>query len=63
MPESLNKVEACNFINKETLARAVTLLRKMFSSEFCEISKNTLFLQKTSGGCSGNFTLTLNSKP
>ena len=50
MPESLNKVEACNFINKETLARAVTLLRKMFSSEFCEISKNSLFLQKTSGG-------------
>ena len=36
MPESLflNKVKACNFIKKETLA-------PLFSCEFCEISKNT----------------------
>ena len=32
---------ACNFINKEPLAQ-------VFSSEFCEICKNT-FLQNTSG--------------
>ena len=31
------------FFNKETLA-------KVFSREFCEISKNTFFLQNTSGG-------------
>ena len=31
-----NKVEAWNFIKKETLAQ-------MFSCEFCEISKNTFF--------------------
>ena len=39
VPESLlNKVrpEACNFIIKETLAQ-------VFSSEFCEISKNTFY--------------------
>ena len=29
-------MEACNFIEKETLAR-------VFSCEFCEISKNTFF--------------------
>ena len=33
------------FIKKETLAQV------LFSCEFCEISKNTFFLQKTSGGC------------
>ena len=32
------------FTGKETLAQ-------MFSCEFCEISKNTSFLQNTSGGC------------
>ena len=36
--------QACNFIEKETLAQ-------VFSCEFCEISKNTFFLQNTSGGC------------
>ena len=35
---------AWNFIKKEPLAQ-------VFSSEFCEISKNTYFLQNTSGGC------------
>ena len=34
MPES----EACNFIKKETLAQ-------VFSWEFCEISKNTFFIE------------------
>ena len=41
MPESLffNKVAlACNFIKKETPAQ-------VFSSEFCEISKNTFFTE------------------
>ena len=33
---------ACNFIKKETLTQ-------VFSCEFCEISKNTFFLQNTSG--------------
>ena len=32
------------FIKKETLAQ-------VFSCKFCEISKNTFFLQNTSGGC------------
>ena len=32
------------FFNKETLAQ-------MFCCEFCEISKNTFFLQNTSSGC------------
>ena len=36
--------EACNFIKKETLVL-------MFSCEFCEIFKNTFFLQNTSSGC------------
>ena len=37
VPESfLHKVTGCNFIKKETLAQ-------VFSCEFCEISKNTLF--------------------
>ena len=35
-------LQACNFIEKETLA-------KVFSCEFWEISKNTFFLQNTSG--------------
>ena len=35
-------IKACNFIKKETLAQ-------MFSCKFFEISKNTLFLQNTSG--------------
>ena len=30
--------EACNFIKKETLAQ-------VFSCEFCEISKNTFFVE------------------
>ena len=30
--------EACNFIKKDTLAQ-------VFSSEFCEISKNTFFIK------------------
>ena len=34
MPES----EACNFVKKDTLAQ-------VFSSEFCEISKNTFFIE------------------
>ena len=38
------KGAACNFIKKETLAQ-------VFSCEFCKISKNTFFLQNTSGGC------------
>ena len=33
---------ACNFIKKESLTQ-------VFSYEFCEISKNTFFLQNTSG--------------
>ena len=36
------QAEACNFIKKETLAQ-------VFSCEFCEISRNTFFLQNTSG--------------
>ena len=32
------QAEACNFIKKETLAR-------VFSCEFCEISKNTFFIE------------------
>ena len=32
----LIKLQACNFIKKETLAQ-------VFSCEFCEISKNTFF--------------------
>ena len=32
------QVKACNFIKKETLAQ-------VFSCEFCEISKNTLFTE------------------
>ena len=40
-----NKVAGlCNFIKKESLAKAL-------SCESCEISKNTPFLQNTSGGC------------
>ena len=37
------QTSACNFIEKETLAQ-------VFSSELCETSKNTSFLQNTSGG-------------
>ena len=44
-PESLlNKVAACDFIKKETLAQ-------VFSCEFYEISKKTFFPYNTSGGC------------
>ena len=32
------QTEACNFIKKETLAQ-------VFSCEFCEISKNTFFIE------------------
>ena len=38
------QASSCNFIKKESLAL-------VFSCEFCEISKNTFFLQNTSGGC------------
>ena len=34
----LIKLQACNFIKKETLAQ-------MFSCEFCEIVKNTFFIE------------------
>ena len=44
------QAQACNFIKKESLV-------KVFSCDFCEISKNTFFLQNTSGGCfCTNFT-------
>ena len=33
-----NKVAACNFIENETL-------KQVFSCEFCEISKNTIFIE------------------
>ena len=36
--------QAWNFVKKETLAQ-------VFSCKFCEIFKNTFFLQNTSGGC------------
>ena len=39
-----NLCNACNFNKKETMAQ-------LFSCEFCEISKNTSFLQSTSRGC------------
>ena len=35
---STNRPEACNYIKKETLAQ-------VFCCEFCEISKNTLFVE------------------
>ena len=39
MPETLLiKLQACNFINKESLAQ-------LFSCEFCKISKNTFFTE------------------
>ena len=38
VPESLFKPQVCSFIKKETLAR-------VFSSEFCGISKNTFFTE------------------
>ena len=38
------QASSCNFIKKESLAL-------VFSCEFCEICKNTFFLQNTSGGC------------
>ena len=37
-PATLLKKRLCNFIKKETLAQ-------VFSCEFCEISKNTLFTE------------------
>ena len=36
--ENFAEAEACNFIEKETLAQ-------VFSYEFCEISKNTFFTE------------------
>ena len=42
----LIKLEACNFIKKETLAR-------VFSCEFCEISKNTFFIEHLQATASG----------
>ena len=45
VPETLFKkrlwLQACNFIKKETLVQ-------VFSCEFCEISKNTFYIQNTS---------------
>ena len=41
----LYRREACKFSKKEYLSQ-------VFSCEFYEISKNTFFLQNTSGGCS-----------
>ena len=35
---STNRPEACSYIKKETLAQ-------VFCCEFCEISKNTLFVE------------------
>ena len=35
---STNRPEACNYIKKETLAQ-------VFCCEFCEISKNTFFVE------------------
>ena len=35
-----SETEACNFIKKETMTQ-------VFSCEFCEISKNTLFTEQT----------------
>ena len=40
----LLRVEACNFIKKETLAQ-------VFSCKFCEIFKNTIFYGTTPGDC------------
>ena len=41
VPESLfDKVQACNFIKKETLGQ-------VFSYEFCKISKNTFSYRRT----------------
>ena len=40
------KSEACNFIKKETRAQ-------VFSSEFCEISKNTFFTEHLWATASG----------
>ena len=42
----LIKLEACNFIKKETLAQ-------VFSCEFCEISKNTFFIEHLWATASG----------
>ena len=42
-PVVLVKLQACNFIKKETLAQ-------VFTCKFFESSKNTFFLQNTSGG-------------
>ena len=39
----LKRPEACNFFKKETPTQ-------VFSGEFCEIFKNTIFIN-TSGGC------------
>ena len=44
---------ACNFIKKETLAQ-------VFSSEFCEISKNTLFTEHLRATASVYFTQMIN---
>ena len=38
------QAQTCKFIKKE-------ILTQLFSCEFCEIFKNTFFLQNTSSGC------------
>ena len=38
--EMFYETEACNFTKKETMTQ-------VFSCEFCEISKNTLFTEQT----------------
>ena len=39
------ETQACNFIKKETLAKVFSCEAQVFSCEFCEISKNTLFAE------------------
>ena len=45
-----NRPEACNFIKKETLA-------KVFSYEFCEISKNTPSYRTPPVAASGSYSM------
>ena len=45
-----NLAEACNFIKKESLAR-------VFSCEFCEISKNTFFAEHLRTTAVGNIII------
>ena len=54
MPESLFliKLQASNFIKKETLVH-------MFSCEFCENSKNTFFYRTLSVACLQSFVVSI----